>query len=104
MKIIDRLKRLLRIGEERTHQNGELTPDVVAHLLEGIVRTDEIELTCDEVLALMDQFAEMQLRGEDAAQILPLVQRHLEMCADCHEEYEALLRILRASPNGDGDR
>jgi hypothetical protein len=46
----------------------------------------------------MDQFAEMVMRGEDVAHLMPLVQHHLDMCADCREEFEALLRILRASP------
>jgi hypothetical protein len=62
-----------------------------------IAHTREVELACDEVLALMDQFAEMVMRGEDAAQLMPLVQHHLEMCGDCREEFEALLRILRMS-------
>ena len=36
------------------------------------------------------------MRGEDAASMLPLVNKHLEMCPDCREEFEALLRVLRA--------
>jgi hypothetical protein len=63
-----------------------------------IAHTQEVELACDEVLALMDQFAEMVMRGEDVAYLMPLVQHHLDMCADCREEFEALLRILRVSP------
>jgi predicted anti-sigma-YlaC factor YlaD len=45
---------------------------------------------------LLDQFAEAVLRGEDVARLMPLVQRHLDMCPDCREEFEALLRILKA--------
>jgi transcriptional regulator GlxA family with amidase domain len=60
--------------------------------------TDETELSCDEVLALLDQYAERSVRGEDVARLMPLVQRHLERCGDCMEEYQALLRILRAAP------
>lgn len=56
--------------------------------------THEQELSCDEVHALIDQFAEMQLRGEDPAHFFPLVQRHLEMCPECREEFEALLTAL----------
>jgi len=45
---------------------------------------------------LLDQYAEMALRGEDPAELLPLVHYHLDMCPDCKEEYEALVRILQA--------
>lgn len=100
MKLIELLKRWLK-GEPRlAPSNGSMDRERLAGLLDQIERTQEVELTCDEVLALMDQFAEMTLRGEDAAQYFPLVQHHLEMCADCQEELEALLRILRSSPNG----
>lgn len=56
------------------------------------------ELTCDEVHELIDQFAEMQQRGDSPAHLMPLVQRHLDMCPDCREEYEALLEALKITP------
>jgi predicted anti-sigma-YlaC factor YlaD len=39
----------------------------------------------------------MQKRGEDASQFMPLVQKHLNMCPDCREEYEALLKMMETS-------
>jgi predicted anti-sigma-YlaC factor YlaD len=45
----------------------------------------------------LDQFTEAYLRGEDVARWMPLVQHHLDMCADCHEEFDALVRILQAT-------
>jgi len=60
--------------------------------------THDKELTCDEVHALIDQFAEMKQRGEDPSQHFPLIQRHLDMCPDCREEYEALLAALQVDP------
>jgi hypothetical protein len=62
--------------------------------LEMMVVTHDQELTCDEVHALLDQFAEMHFRGENPAHLFPLVQRHLDMCPDCREEFEALLTAL----------
>lgn len=56
--------------------------------------TYDQELTCDEVHALIDQFAEMQMRGENPAHLFPLVQRHLDMCPECREEFEALRAAL----------
>jgi hypothetical protein len=64
-------------------------------MLDMVAHTRERELTCDEVHALIDQFAEMRMRGEDLTHLMPLVQQHLEMCPDCREEYEALMEALR---------
>jgi hypothetical protein len=64
-------------------------------MLDMLAQTRERELTCDEVHALIDQFAEMRMRGEDPTQLMPLVQQHLDMCPDCREEYEALMEALR---------
>ena len=75
--------------------NGRMAVSVpkLAKMLEA---TQPVELSCDEVLRLMGTFAEAFLRGEDHTQAVPLFERHIEMCADCREEFEALLRILRA--------
>lgn len=59
--------------------------------------TAEVEIACEEAYRLLDQYADVLLRGEDAAALLPQVKRHLEMCMDCGEELEALLAALRAT-------
>lgn len=76
-------------GMEISHQHAK-------KMLMMIEKTQEQELSCDEVHALLDQYAEMTLRGENVAELLPLVHYHLDMCPDCKEEYEALARILQA--------
>jgi len=68
----------------------------MAHMLQ---HTHENELTCDEVHHLLDQFADLVSQGEDAGHLMPLVEQHLDLCAECREEYEALLRVLEASPD-----
>lgn len=88
---------------ERLRSPQPKATEAPAHSFEQMVlrmaqMTDETELSCDEVLALLDQYAERALRGEDVAQLMPLVQRHLDRCGDCMQEYQALLRILRAAP------
>ena len=98
MSFIDQLKRLLRRwGRGRARANGA-SPEALEKMLRGLEQTRDVEVTCDEVLAVLDQVAEAMLRGADVARLMPLVQHHLETCADCQEELEALLRILRASP------
>jgi len=59
-----------------------------------LTNTREQELTCDEVLAVLDQFAEMAARGEDVSRLMPLVKHHLDMCPDCMEEYKVLEQIV----------
>ena len=77
-----------------------LPPGAALKVARQIEMTDEVEYTCDDVHRLLDQFAEAVLRGEDTARLMPLVQKHLAMCQDCREEFEALLRIVRAPPSG----
>lgn len=70
---------------------------LMPRMIQKIAGTQEVEYSCDDVLRLLDQFAEASLRGEDVRQLMPLVVQHLEMCADCREEYEALLKVLKAT-------
>ncbi len=70
---------------------------VMGGLLHIVEQTDEVELSCDEVFALLDQYVEMEQQGEDVSRLLPLVERHLERCRDCREEYEALKRVIQAA-------
>lgn len=56
--------------------------------------TAEQEVSCDDVHKILAEFTEMKQRGEDVAHLMPLVQKHLDLCPDCREEHEALLRAL----------
>ena len=56
------------------------------------------EVSCDEVLEMIDQFAELVMAGKNASKIMPKIQQHLDMCPDCREEYESLLKILEHNP------
>ena len=90
-------KKQIKVGEsEVVHLPLAKARDLVA-ILE---KTREVELPCDQVHDLVAQFAEMDLRGEDTAHLLPLVHQHLELCTDCRDEFEALIRILIASNLG----
>jgi heterodisulfide reductase subunit B len=72
-------------------------PEKLKNLVWGILQTDADEIGCDTVFEKLDQFAELTLAGRDAAAAMPLVFRHLQNCAGCREEYEALLVALRLS-------
>ncbi len=71
-------------------------PDpMMVKLLQSLAMTEEREISCDEVFAVLDQFVEAVRRGENVLLFMPLVRQHLDMCPDCREEYEALLRMLQ---------
>lgn len=73
-----------------------LDRDRLNTLVRLIATTRPDEIGCDECLEQVDRFVEMKLAGLDAAEAMPLVQDHLDKCRDCREEFEALLRALRA--------
>jgi len=98
MNFFDQLKHLLRRWSRGGARANGSSPEALEKMVRALEQTRDVEITCDEVLAVLDQVAEAALRGQDVARLMPLVQHHLETCADCREELEALLRILRASP------
>jgi predicted anti-sigma-YlaC factor YlaD len=55
------------------------------------------EIGCDECFEEVDRLITMELSGLDTAEAMPLVQKHLHMCGECREEFEALLVALRAT-------
>ncbi len=71
--------------------------EMMEKLVAMLDRTQATELGCDEVFALLDQFAELAARGEDVGRLMPLVKQHVDMCADCQEEYQVLAKILESS-------
>jgi predicted component of type VI protein secretion system len=74
----------------------------VRSLLQMVEHTEENELSCDEVFALLDQYVELVVEQRQAADLLPLVKKHLDRCKDCHEEYEALVRVIEGKTDTGG--
>lgn len=76
-----------------------LDPKSLRKMVSMVAATQPVEIGCDDCFAQLDRFVEMVLAGKNAAEALPLVQAHLDRCADCREEFEALLAALRAGGN-----
>jgi hypothetical protein len=66
-------------------------------LIEMIGKTQEDELSCDQIHRFLDQFADLDSQGKDASQAFPQVASHLAACSECREEFDALMRILQTS-------
>jgi hypothetical protein len=69
--------------------------DVLRKLMEQIARTQQRELDCGEVFAVLDQYTEAIVDGQDVSEEFALVVQHLIICQDCLEEYEALLSVIQ---------
>ncbi len=67
----------------------------LCYLVRVIARTHEHEIGCDECFEQVDRFVEIEFSGLNAAEAMPLVRDHLDVCVDCREEFEALLEALR---------
>lgn len=71
-------------------------PDAgMVKMLQALAMTEDHEISCDDVFAVLDEFTEAVKRGENVLLLMPLVRQHLDMCPDCREEYETLLRMLQ---------
>ena len=60
----------------------------------GLTRDDEID--CERCLALVAEFAERERAGRSIPAGLEAAAHHLSICAECREEFEALLQALKA--------
>jgi len=81
----------------RLRGNSEFPEKAVKDLMRRLQNTHEEELSCDEVFALVDEYAEANQRGEDVSSLKPLIRHHLDMCRECDEEYLALLQVLEGT-------
>ncbi len=75
----------------------ELSDELVQKLMRFLQKKHEGEYDCSDVYALVDQYADVQIKDEDAAKLMPLIREHMDTCRDCTEQYEALLAILEKS-------
>ncbi len=63
--------------------------------LVGLIATSQTdELSCDECFGQIGEYAEKALDGRELSEGMQLIQRHLEQCPCCSEEYKALLDAL----------
>ena len=98
MKFTEKIKDLIRkLGSSREENDMQMPADF-QKLINMIENTQEVEFSCEDVYNILDQYTELVYRSEDAAELMPLVEHHIEICPDCKEEFEALLRVLEASP------
>lgn len=67
-------------------------------LLRFVAVTRERELNCSECREAVSELAERRLMGVPLDEVLERAEHHLILCPECREEFEALERVLRATP------
>ena len=73
-----------------------LTREQVGGIVKMLGLTTEREFDCGECLQHVSEFAERQLANKPVGEVISKVEQHLALCPECREEYEALMKILKA--------
>ena len=76
------------------NHHEDVPNEAVLGFLRVLESVREEEAPCDEVYARIDEYVEREVDKKDAAQLMPLIREHLDMCSECCEEYQALLDVL----------
>ena len=73
-----------------------LTPDQVSGLLKMVELTQDVELSCPECVALLDQYVQRVLDQTPVDGELERVRSHLADCPFCDEECKLILEAIRS--------
>jgi hypothetical protein len=88
------IRNLIRRIQNSLHLRKELPNEAVLGFLRVLEDVREEEISCDEIYLKLDEYVEREVSKKDAAQLMPLIREHLDVCPECCEEYEALLNVL----------
>ena len=65
--------------------------------LKRLLGPSEPEVLCDECFARIDEYVDLELKGEPADERIPGLRAHLEGCPACHEDYESLRAFVQSA-------
>lgn len=72
----------------------QLSDEAIKGFLRALEDARIQDVPCSQVFSRLDEYVEKELKGEDAAQLMPLLREHLDLCQDCCDEYETLLAAV----------
>jgi hypothetical protein len=70
---------------------------ILASVKKGLGLTLDRDFNCSECLQHVGEFAECQLVKKPLDEVIASVEHHLALCPECREEFEALMKILKAN-------
>jgi hypothetical protein len=62
--------------------------------LERLLGPTGPDIGCDECFERLDEYVELELRGENADARIPGMRAHLSGCGACREEHDSLRSLL----------
>ena len=88
------LRAIIRKIKSSFNHQEEIPNEAVLGFLRVLESVREEECSCDEIYTKIDEYVEREVDKKDAAQLMPLIREHLDLCPECCEEYNALVHIL----------
>ena len=73
----------------------EIPNEAVLGFLRVLENVRAEDITCDEIYSKLDEYVENEVNKHHAAQIMPLIREHLDICPECNEEFETLLNVVK---------
>jgi hypothetical protein len=73
----------------------KLDPEKYRDLAGFLLKTRPDEMTCDEWIDRVGEYSERILAGQPIPSRLDEVVRHIDLCPECAEEFQAILTALR---------
>jgi hypothetical protein len=70
-------------------------------ILKRLLGPADPELLCDECFAKLDEYVELELRGDPRVDWVAAMRAHLEGCPACQEEYASLRALAEEPPAPD---
>ena len=63
--------------------------------LDEVLRAEAGDAGCDAGVPIMDEYVELELRGEDPGARFPGTAIHLRACAGCRADHDGILEAAR---------
>lgn len=73
-----------------------LTSEQISHLVAMVITVQPDDVDCEVCFGRVAEFAQLQLTGGSLDEGLRAIERHVQQCPCCRDEYQALLDGLRA--------
>lgn len=74
----------------------KLSRDETRALLDSVSTSDSDEIDCDGCFEHLAELVEHEVLGKKVPEALANIQRHIEQCACCGDEHNALIEGLKA--------
>lgn len=94
------IQSLLQALKNKLSPREPLQDEVVVRFFKLLEQIREEDMSCDDMYRQLDEFVEEEVKSKDAAKLMPLIQEHIDFCSDCDDEYQALLRVLENTKDG----